>query len=135
MVRVRVFVDSNIAMYAAGGTHPHKDPCVRFLARVQRGEVQAVTSTEVLQEILHRYHRLGHPDIARQVYGLTVQLCSEVLPVTIADTDACVELLADTNASVRDALHVAVMRHNDVHVVATYDGSFAGLGVEILSPE
>ncbi len=131
---MRVFVDSNIPMYAAGGAHPHKDPCLRFFARVRRGEVQAVTSTEVLQEILHRYHRLGHPDIARQVYGLTVQLCSEVLPVTIADTDACVELLAHTHASVRDALHVAVMRHNDVHVVATYDSSFASLGIEILSP-
>jgi len=132
---VRVFLDSNVPMYAAGGTHPHKDPCLRFLTRVQRGEVQAVTSAEVLQEILHRSHRLGHSDVARRVYGLTVQLCSEVLPVTIADTDACVELLRDTEASVRDALHVAVMRHHDLQVVATYDTEFARFGVDVLSPE
>jgi predicted nucleic acid-binding protein len=129
---VRVFVDSNVVMYAAGAAHPHKEPCVRFLARVQAGEVQAVTSTEVLQEILHRYHRLGRPDVAQEVYALVVQLCSEVLPITIADTDACVQLLRDRDGSgsVRDALHVAVMRNNGLTAVATYDAAFDDLGVQ-----
>lgn len=126
---MRVFVDSNVPMYAAGGPHPHKDPSLQFLARVQRGEIQAVTSTEVLQEILHRYHRLGRPEVARQVYDLLVQLCAEVLPVTIADTDACVDLLREVEGSVRDALHVAVMRNNDVDSVATYDAGFEVFGV------
>ncbi len=126
---MRVFVDSNIAMYAAGGRHPHKDPSLRFLAQAQRGELHAVTSTEVLQEILHRYHRLGHPEIARHVYDLVVQLCAEVLPVTIADTDACVDLLRGAGGSVRDALHVAVMRNNDVEAVATYDVGFEAFGI------
>jgi uncharacterized protein len=126
---VRVFVDSNIPMYAAGGPHPHKDPSLRFLAQAQRGEIQAVTSTEVLQEILHRYHRLGHPDVASHVYDIVVQLCAEVLPVTIADTDACVDLLRSVDGSVRDALHVAVMRNNDMESVATYDAGFEAFGV------
>lgn len=126
---MRVFVDSNIAMYAAGTAHPHKDPSLRFLAGVQRGETRAVTSTEVLQEVLHRYHRLGLPNVARQVYGLLAQLCSEVLPVTIADTDTCIGLLGEVDGSVRDALHVAVMRNNGVDLVATYDTGFEDFGV------
>lgn len=88
-----------------------------------------MTSTEVLQEILHRYHRLGHPDVASRVYDLVVQLCAEVLPVTIADTDECVHLLRDVDGSVRDALHVAVMRNNEVSSVATYDAGFAAFAV------
>jgi predicted nucleic acid-binding protein len=127
---MRVFIDSNIPMYAAGGAHPHKDPSLQFLARAHRREFQAVTSTEVLQEIVHRYHRLGRPEVARRVYSLVVQLCGEVLPVTIADTDGCVELLKDVGGSVRDALHVAVMRNNDVHSVATYDSGFEVFGVQ-----
>ena len=126
---MRVFVDSNVPMYAAGAAHPHKDPCLRFLKRAQRGDIHAVTSTEVLQEILHRYHRLGHPEVAREVYALVVQLCAEVLPITIADTDACVDLLRDVRGSVRDALHVAVMRNHEVDVVATYDAGFDEFGV------
>ena len=121
---MRVFVDSNIPMYAAGATHPHKDPSLRFLQRVQAGEIQAVTSTEVLQEILHRYHRLGHPEIARQVYALVVQLCAEVLPVTIADMDACVDLVTAVDGSVRDALHVAVMRNAGVEPAPSTPAAF-----------
>lgn len=127
---MRVFVDSNIAMYAAGASHPHKQPCLRFLARAHGGDIQAVTSTEVLQEILYRYHRLGRADIAGDVYSLVVQLCAEVLPVTVADTDACVDLLTRVDGSVRDALHVAVMRNNGVEGIATYDLGFDAFGVE-----
>ena len=52
---MRVFIDSNIPMYVAGRDHPLRDPSRRFLARVQGGEVEGCTSTEVLQEILYRY--------------------------------------------------------------------------------
>lgn len=126
---MRVFIDSNVAMYAAGSEHPNKGPSLKFLARVQRDEVQAVTSTEVLQEILHRYHRLGLPDVAERVYDLVMLLCAEVFPVTVADTDECVALLREAGGSVRDALHVAVMRHNDVEHVATFDTGFERLPV------
>ena len=47
-----VFIDSNIPMYVAGREHPLRDPSRRFLEQVRRGEVEACTSTEVLQEIL-----------------------------------------------------------------------------------
>jgi len=130
---MKVFVDSNIPMYAAGAPHPHKDPCMRFLGCVQRGEIHAVTSTEVLQEILHRYHRLGLPDAAGTVYALMVQLCAEVLPVALSDTDACLGLLREHGGSVRDALHVAVMRTHEVDLVATYDTGFDAYGVRLWS--
>ena len=127
---MRVFVDSNVAMYAAGAAHPNKQPCLDFLAEAYRGRVQAVTSTEVLQEILHRYRRLGHTGVAADVYSLMVQLCVEVLPVTIADTDLCVELLRGVEGSVRDALHVAVMRNSGLGMIASYDAGFDEFGVD-----
>ena len=65
---MKVFIDSNIPMYVAGANHPHRAPAVRFLERVRRGEVEASTSTEVLQEILYRYSALRRLDLAREVY-------------------------------------------------------------------
>jgi len=82
-----IFVDSNIPMYVAGRDHPLREPARRFLARVRAGEIEACTSTEVLQEMLYRYAALKRPDLAREVYDLFVQFCPVVLPVTLADTD------------------------------------------------
>ncbi|NTW35417.1 MAG: hypothetical protein HGB17_04690, partial [Syntrophobacteraceae bacterium] len=40
---------------------------LRFLNQVRAGDVEACTSTEVLQEILYRYVGLRRPDLAREV--------------------------------------------------------------------
>ena len=124
-----VFIDSNIPMYVAGRDHPHREPARRFLDRVRTGEIEACTSTEVLQEILYRYAGLGRLDLARQVYELFVQICPVVLPVTLADTDRAKDLLVTgTGVSARDAVHAAVMLNNDVRRIATFDAGFDRVG-------
>jgi predicted nucleic acid-binding protein len=67
---VIIFIDSNIPMYVAGREHAHREPSRRFLEAVRRNEIEACTSTEVLQEILYRYTALGRLDLAREVYDL-----------------------------------------------------------------
>lgn len=120
-----VFIDSNIPMYVAGRDHPNREVARRFLERVHVGEVEACTSTEVLQEILYRYSSLGRLDLARQVYELFVQICPVVLAVTLADTDRAKDLLASAaGVSARDAVHAAVMINNDVQQIATFDSGF-----------
>lgn len=126
---MRVFIDSNIPMYVAGTEHPNRAPSLRFLQSVRQGEVEACTSTEVLQEILYRYHALGRLDLAGTVYDLFVALVPEVLPVTLADTDLARDLLASTaGISARDAVHGAVMINNGVEHVATFDKGFDRIG-------
>lgn len=120
-----VFVDSNIPMYVAGRDHPNREPARRFLERVRNGEIDACTSTEVLQEILYRYAALRRLDLAAQVYDLFVQLCPVILPVTLADTDRAKSMLGSVpNVSVRDAIHAAVMGNNNVDAIATFDTGF-----------
>lgn len=122
---MKVFVDSNIPMYVAGRDHPNRGPADRFLVRVRAREIEAHTSTEVLQEILFRYIGLGHPDQARQVYDRFVDLCSIVHPVTLADTDRARDIsCAGANVSVRDAIHAAVMIHHGIREIATFDVGF-----------
>ena len=122
---MRVFVDSNIPMYVAGKQHPLRDPARRFLVRVRSGEVEACTSTEVLQEILYRYVALKRPDLAREIYELFADLCHVILPVTLPDTDRAKDMLAATmRIGVRDAIHAAVMLNNDGPQIATVDRGF-----------
>jgi uncharacterized protein len=131
---VTVFVDSNIPMYVAGRDHPHREPARRFLERVRAGEVDACTSTEVLQEILYRYTALRRRDLAQRVYDLFVQACPVVLPVTLADTDRARQILAEVSeVGARDAIHAAVMLNNRVARIATFDRAFEAVpGVERL---
>lgn len=131
---MRVFIDSNIPMYVAGRDHPLREPSRRFLGRVQAGEMEGCTSTEVLQEILYRYAGLRRPDLAVEVYDLFVGLCSIVFPVTLADTDRARDLLrAGAATSIRDLVHAAVMLNNDVTMVASFDPGFDRVkGVERL---
>ncbi len=122
---MKVFVDSNIPMYVAGRDHPHREPARRFLLQVRAGEVDACTSTEVLQEILYRYSSLRRLDLARDVYDLFVELCGQVLPVTLADTDRAKTLLGQVaGISARDAIHAAVALNNGVRRVASFDSGF-----------
>jgi predicted nucleic acid-binding protein len=119
------FVDSNVPMYVAGGSHPLREPALRFLERARRGEVDICTSTEVLQEILYRYVGLGRVDLATSVYDLFVQLCPVILPVTVADTDRARALLpASPGVSVRDSIHASVMLNNGIREIATFDQGF-----------
>ena len=126
---MKVFIDSNIPMYVAGADHPNRAPALRFLERVQTGEVEACTSTEVLQEILYRYSSLGRLDLAAAVYDFFVAIVPEVFAVTLADTDLAKDLLLRTGGvSARDVLHAAVMLNHSVADIATFDQDFDRIG-------
>jgi uncharacterized protein len=122
---LRVFIDSNVPMYVAGREHPLRAPSHAFLEKVRSGEIDACTSTEVLQEILYRYAALDRLDLGLGVYRLFVELCPLVLPVTLADTDRAQELLERTSGiSVRDAVHAAIMINHDIATIASHDRGF-----------
>jgi predicted nucleic acid-binding protein len=112
-------------MYAAGREHPNRAPAIRFLERSRSGEVEACTSTEVLQEILYRYSSIGRLDLAGSVYDLFVEVCPVIFGVTLADTDRSRDLVCGGAAvSVRDAFHAAVMINRGVEWIATFDSGF-----------
>lgn len=122
---MKVFIDSNIPMYVSGGDHPHREPSRRLLERVRKGQVEAYTSTEVLQEILYRYSALGRRDFGRELYDLFVEVCPVVLSVTLADTDRARDLLVAVDGiSARDAVHAGVMLNHGIEWIATYDAGF-----------
>lgn len=124
---MRLFLDSNIPMYVAGREHPHRAPSLRLLERMREGEIEGVTSTEVLQEILYRYTALNRRDLAFEVYDLTVELSATVLPVTLADMERARRLLEGNPAfGVRDAVHAAVMIEHGLKWIASFDSGFDG---------
>ena len=130
------FIDANVPMYAVGVEHPLKGPCVAILEAIARGQLQAVTDAEVLQELLHRYTALGERTRAVEVCRLFLQVVPEVLPITGEVIEEALELhLQYPQLPARDSLHWAVMRCHDLRHLISADRHFDGLpDLERLDP-
>lgn len=120
-----IFVDSNIPMYLVGAPHPNKEAARRALEQViTRGE-RMVTSAEVLQEILHRYHALRRPDAIQPALDALLGVVDEVYPVELGDVQRAKDVMMGlARLSARDALHVAVMKRRKVTRVLSFDAGF-----------
>ena len=122
---VRAFLDTNVFLYAIGAESPHRGPCRDVLAAIGKGEIDAVTSSEVLQELLHlRTRRVSLHD-GIQAARSAAAMVAEVLPVRGDDVlAACKILEKHPQMSARDALHVAVMKASRVHILISVDKDF-----------
>lgn len=105
-------LDANIPQYAAGVPHPYRDACQWIMQQVSRGELEAVTDVEVIQEILHRYGALGRYTEAVVVATDLMMIVPNVLAVSAADVQQAVALFqqyAPQGVKSRDIIHAAVM--------------------------
>jgi hypothetical protein len=119
------FIDANVVMYSLGGSHPLRDPCKATLEKIREGGSEVVTNTEVLQEILYRFFSIKKYSLGELVYTSMVELCVEVLPVTLKDTHRALELLKRTpDITSRDAIHAATMINNGVEEIYSTDPHF-----------
>ena len=120
-----ILVDANILMYAAGAAHAHKGPSTRFLEQVARGNVDALLDAETLQEILHRYRAIKRWKDGRRVFDLARQIFPTVVPISSEILDRARLLLDDyPSLMARDALHAAVVLHEGLESICSYDRDF-----------
>lgn len=120
-----IFLDSNVFMYAAGVSHPHKAPSAELLRRVAAGKVEATTNTEVFQEILHRYRAIGRWDDGCRVFVLARRIVPVVEPVTMDILDDSFRLLGlYPSLMARDGLHAATCLRLGATRMCSYDVDF-----------
>ena len=123
--RSPAFLDANILMYAIGEDHPYKRPCVTVLKQIEAEALQVVTSVEVLQEILHRYHSLREYATAATAFTNLKKLCETILPVREPDVDRGFRILqAHPRIRVRDAIHAGTMLNNGLRRILSTDRHF-----------
>ncbi|HEY71739.1 MAG: hypothetical protein B6I35_03540 [Anaerolineaceae bacterium 4572_32.2] len=121
----RIFVDANVPMYAHGASHTYRQPCQASLQRITAENIPVVTSSEVVQEIIHRYLSLRRPRQAVQVASDFMTVVPSVLPATQSDIEYVLRLIPSyPGLSARDLLHVAVMLNNDIAQILSADAHF-----------
>lgn len=120
-----IFVDSNIPMYLIGKDHPRKVDCQRLVERLVSERRRLVTSSEVFQEILHRYivaDRRGEIELA---FHTLRGIVDNVFSMRREDIFAAKDLThVHQQLSARDAAHVAVMYRNHVREILSFDRGF-----------
>lgn len=130
-----ILIDSNVPMYLVGADHPHKSDAARVLDDlIVKGE-RLVTDVEVLQEILHRYSAIDRLDAIQPAYDAVLDIVDEVLPVHLQEVEeAKTVLLGRQGISARDAVHLAVMKANQIDRIVSFDEGFDRVpGIERLS--
>ena len=127
------FVDSNVPMYLIGKQHPRREDAARVVTQLVRENESLVSSAEVVQEILHRYHAIHRREFVQPAIRLLLELTEgEIFPVTLSDTLRAGELLVSYPAiSSRDAVHLAVMESRGISRIVSFDRGFdAATGIE-----
>jgi predicted nucleic acid-binding protein len=120
-----IFIDTNVFLYAAGKDHPLRAPCQAFLRHVIAGRIAAVTSSEVVQEILYVLTRRGLKIEALALANQILHLFPGLLSVTREDMEAaCCILQKMPSVSVRDAVHIGVMRNRGLDRIISADRHF-----------
>jgi predicted nucleic acid-binding protein len=120
-----IFVDANVPMYLVGRPHPHKLDAQVAIERLIGARARLVTSSEVLQEILHRYVSVDRRDKIKPAFDALETIVDDVLAVERDDVVRAKELLdAHPKLAVRDAVHAAVMRRREITEILSFDGGF-----------
>jgi len=122
-----ILIDSNVPMYLVGAAHPHKSDARRLLEQLVSERERLVTDAEVLQEILHRYVAIDRRDAIQPAFDAVLRVVDEVLAVDLAIAQRAKEIvLGHRRLSARDAIHIAVMEHNGIDRILSFDLGFDG---------
>lgn len=115
-------------MYLVGQDHPHKTECIVLLEKMIVEKARFVTSTEVLQEILHRYTAIHRKEAISAAFDSLYGIVDEVFEVTEADVlEAKDLLLTNEQISARDALHGSLMKRLKIKKIFSFDKGFDAL--------
>jgi len=144
----RVFIDANIFHLYFRGPEPIKKQCREFIKRITNREILGYTSVLVLDEFIYKmllklievdYRenpievlRREKFDVVKKYSELVSSLLGEILsirnlkilPVTREDILLASIILCRVGLLPRDAVHLAIMRKNDIRALASIDSDF-----------
>jgi uncharacterized protein len=120
-----IFIDANVPMYLIGRDHRHKVDAQSVLERLAGERRRLTTSSEVFQEVLHRYLSIDRRDKIEPAFELLRRIVDEVLAIEEADVFLAKDIVhAHLGLSARDALHAAVMRRHQITEILSFDRGF-----------
>ncbi len=130
------FIDTNVFVYSIGDDESFRIPCQQIIVAAADESIRAATSTEVLQEIVHRYKAIRRDQLGIGLARQIMLAFRAILPVHPDAVSAMLDLVErHPQLSARDALHIAVARRAGIGIIVTADRHFQDIpGVVAMHP-
>lgn len=109
-------------MYAAGESHVLREPSAHIIQLVRDGDLDAVISVEVVQEILHRFVAIRRPELGARIARDALDLFAPVLSITHGVMHRMPRLIESyPMLAARDLVHVATCLENSIDAIVSPD--------------
>jgi predicted nucleic acid-binding protein len=121
-------LDTTVLVYSTGADHALREPCRRLIEAIERDDVRATSTAEVIQEFVHvRARRGGRPE-AVALGRAFLDLLSPLLVLSDSAVRRALDLFErHPGLGAFDALLVAAATEADVDAVISADKGFASL--------
>ncbi len=122
-----ILLDTTVLVYAKGQDHPLRNPCRELIAAIADRRIEATTTVEVIQELVHvRARRRGRSDAAALARDYA-ELLSPLISPSIEDLNSGLTLLEATESlGAFDAVLAACAARRGVALVSA-DSGFAAI--------
>jgi predicted nucleic acid-binding protein len=123
--RDHAFLDANIPIFAGGKPSRLQESCRQILHAVVDHPGKVLTSSEVLQELLHVYLRRGEISKARAAISEVVEAIGPAIePVLFDDVVTAAAMDVSPRLQARDRIHLAVMQRLGITRIISSDRAF-----------
>ena len=131
----RVYLDTNVLVYATGDDSPHREPCRAILRAVAERRVAGETSAYAVQEFVRQRRRRGDPEAVPRARSV-MEVCTEIHPVDRAVLlNAIEEVERHPALDIADAVHVATALIQGIARIVCADRGLDGIpGLQRLDP-
>jgi len=124
-----IVLDTTVLVYAKGAEHPLRDPCRQLVEAIGDGVIQATTSVEAIQELVHvRARRRSRRDAA-EIGRDYAELLAPLLSVTREHLQAGLLMYERSDRlGAFDAVLAAAAAASGASALVSADTAFASAG-------
>ncbi len=123
-----ILLDTTVLVYAKGSDHPLRSPCRELIAAIADGKIEASTTVEVIQELVHVRARRRNRSDAAALGRDYAELLSPLLTITADDLTTGLGLFERNDSlGAFDAVLAACAARTEARALVSADTAFAGL--------
>lgn len=132
---MRVYLDTNVLIYAFGAESPHRDPCREILHAVAERRLAGETSAYTVQEFVRQRRRRGDQQAATRARS-AIDVCTDLHPVDGVVIRRALETVERyPKLDIADAVHVATASTHGITTVVSADRGLDGVSeIERVDP-
>lgn len=132
---IRVYLDTNVFVYAVGGESPQREPCRAILRAVARRRLAGETSAYALQELVRQRQRRGDGNATERAREAAA-VCSDVHPLDWEIASSAMALVdRHRHLGIADAVHLSTAISKGMALVVSADRDLDEVpGIERVDP-